>query len=76
MTLASVIDDAKGKVPYAFFQKQEVSSGYFLLLKEIVLKCGILLALYHDRHSIFEFTPDKSPTLEVQLEWVHPECSP
>jgi len=72
LTLIGAIDDATGKVPYAFFQEQEDSKGYFLLLKEIVLKCGIPLALYHDRHSIFEVTPDKSPSLEEQLEGKRP----
>jgi transposase len=72
LTLIGAIDDATGKVPYAFFQEQEDSKGYFLLLKGIVLKCGIPLALYHDRHSIFEVTPDKSPSLEEQLEGKKP----
>jgi transposase len=53
MSLIGAIDDATGKVPYALFRKQEDSHGYFVLLKEIVSRYGIPLAVYHDRHSIF-----------------------
>jgi transposase len=72
LTLIGAIDDATGKVPYAFFQEQEDSKGYFLLLREIALKEGIPLALYHDRHSIFELSRDKLPSLEEQLEGKRP----
>jgi len=67
LTLIGAIDDATGKVPYVFFREQEDSRGYFLLLREIVLNYGIPVALYHDRHSIFELT-DKLPSIEEQLE--------
>jgi len=72
LCLIGAIDDATGKVPYAFFQEQEDSRGYSLLLREIVLECGIPLALYHDRHSIFELPPDKRPSVEEQLEGKRP----
>jgi len=72
LTLIGAIDDATGKVPYAFFQEQEDSKGYFLLLREIALKEGIPLALYHDRHSIFELAADKLPSIEEQVEGKRP----
>lgn len=72
LSLIGAIDDATGKVPYAFFQEQEDSRGYFLILQEITLRYGVPLALYHDRHSIFEVTPDKSPSIEEQLEGRRP----
>ena len=72
LTLIGAIDDATGKVPYAFFQEQEDSKGYFLLLRAIALKEGIPLALYHDRHSIFELAADKLPSIEEQLEGKRP----
>jgi len=68
LSLIGAIDDATGKVPYALFQEQEDTRGYFLMLREITLKEGIPLALYHDRHSIFELPPDKLPSIEEQLE--------
>ncbi len=72
LTLIGAIDDATGKVPYALFREQEDSKGYFLLLQEVVLHYGIPLALYHDRHSIFEIPADKLPSIEEQLEGKRP----
>jgi transposase len=67
-TLIGAIDDATGKVPYAFFQEQEDSRGYFLLLRGIVERYGIPLALYHDRHTIFEVPKNELESVEEQLE--------
>ncbi len=61
LSLIGAIDDATGKVPYALFREQEDTHGYFLLLRGIVINHGIPLALYHDRHSIFELPADKLP---------------
>ena len=66
-SLIGAIDDATGKVPYALFREQEDTIGYFILLREIVGRYGLPLALYHDRHSIFEVSSDKLPSLEEQL---------
>jgi hypothetical protein len=68
LTLIASIDDATGKVPFALFREQEDAQGYFLLLREMVAKQGIPLAVYHDRHGIFERPPLEGPgTLEEQL---------
>ncbi len=72
LTLIGAIDDATGKVPYALFQEQENTRGYFLMLREITLNYGIPLALYHDRHSIFEISMDKLPSIEEQLAGKRP----
>lgn len=58
MSLIGAIDDATGKVPHALFRKQEDSLGYFLLFRWIVSRQGIPMAVYHDRHSIFEVSAD------------------
>jgi transposase len=70
--LIGAIDDATGKVPYALFQEQEDTQGYMLMLQEIVLKQGIPLALYHDRHGIFDISEDKLPSIEEQLDGKEP----
>jgi transposase len=70
--LIGAIDDATGKVPYALFQEQEDAQGYMLMLQEIVLSQGIPLALYHDRHSIFDVSEDKLPSIEEQLAGKEP----
>lgn len=67
LSLIGAIDDATGKVPHAVFRDQEDAQGYFLLLHEITSAYGIPLALYHDRHSIFEPSPRKPESLEEQL---------
>src|SRR4030042_3493509 len=72
MSLIGAIDDATGKIPYALFREKEASHGYFILVQEIVSRQGIPLALYHDRHSIFEIPPDKLPSIEEQLEGKKP----
>jgi len=53
LTLLLAVDDATGKVPYALFREQEDTQGYLLLLRGIIESCGIPLAVYTDRHSVF-----------------------
>ncbi len=67
LTLVAAIDDATGKVPYALFREQEDSHGYFILFREIVTRCGIPMAVYRDRHSIFEAPKGVPESLEEQL---------
>jgi transposase len=66
LCLMGAIDDATGKVLYGHFQKHEDSRGYFCMLREITRKFGVPLALYHDRHSIFQVNSAK-PSIEEQL---------
>ena len=68
LSLIGAIDDATGKVPYALFREQEDAQGYFLLLRQIVSSHGIPMALYHDRHGIFERAKVEPESLEEQLE--------
>ena len=68
LSLIAAIDDATGKVAGALFREQEDAQGYFLLVKQIVAAHGIPLALYHDRHGIFERYPLDKESIEEQLE--------
>ncbi len=61
------IDDATGTVPAALFREQEDAQGYFLLLREIIRRKGIPLALYSDRHGIFQRSPREPESLQEQL---------
>lgn len=65
--LVGAIDDATGEVPHAIFRLEEDSQGYFQLLEQIVASHGIPLAVYRDRHSIFEPHAWHRETLEEQL---------
>lgn len=67
LTLVGAVDDATGTVPYALFREQEDAQGYFMLLLEIITNKGIPLALYSDRHGIFQRSPGESETIEEQL---------
>jgi hypothetical protein len=48
-------------------REQEDAQGYFLLSREIIESKGIPLALYSDRHSIFQVNPKQRESLEEQL---------
>jgi len=67
LTLVGAIDDATGDVPYALFREQEDAQGYLLLLREVVRKRGVPLALYSDRHMIFQFAAKEPLTLQEEL---------
>lgn len=71
--LIGAIDDATGEVVYAHFQPTETTAGYIRMLRSITLSHGIPLALYHDQHSIFEVTDNRTPSLEEQLSGKRPQ---
>lgn len=73
LCLIGAIDDATNTVPYALFAEQETTESYMRMLKEIVLREGVPLALYHDRHSIFEVSENTLPSLEEQLHAQEPK---
>ncbi len=53
LTLFLAVDDATGTAPYALFREQEDTEGYFRLMKGIIQRQGIPLALYSDRYFVF-----------------------
>lgn len=57
LALLLAIDDATGTVPYALFRDQEDTHGYLLLVQGIITRRGIPLAVYTDRHSVFQHQP-------------------
>jgi transposase len=67
LSLVGGIDDATGLVPWATFHEQEDAQGYFELLRAVVRRHGIPLAVYADRHGIFFKTKDKELTLAEAL---------
>lgn len=67
LTLVGAVDDATGGVPYALFRAQEDAGGYMSLLRRIVASKGVPLAVYRDRHGIFEVTGKPKPSLGEQL---------
>jgi hypothetical protein len=51
-TLLLAVDDATGDVPHALFRSAGDARGYFSLMKEVVQRRGLPLALYSDHHSV------------------------
>jgi len=70
LTLHAAIDDATSEVPWAVFRAEEDATGYALLVHHISQTHGLPVALYADRHTIFQ--SPKVPTLEEQLEGLEP----
>ncbi|HLF04558.1 MAG TPA: ISNCY family transposase [Dehalococcoidia bacterium] len=54
LTLAGAIDDATGEVVAATFRAQEDAQGYLLVLRTVLQTKGVPVAIYRDRHGIFE----------------------
>jgi transposase len=66
-TLLLSVDDATGSVPFALFQLQEDTEGYFRLLQGIIQQKGIPLALYSDRYFVFRYNGKKEDTPEGSI---------
>lgn len=61
------IDDCTGKVTSCFFQKEETTFGYQIILKETIENYGIPECLYTDYRTVFKSTK-KELTLDEELE--------
>ena len=65
-TLLIAVDDATGCVVNALFCDHEDTSSYFRLMRGLLRRFGIPLALYTDRHPVFkhksEYQPAGTPT--------------
>jgi transposase len=70
LTLHAAIDDATNEVPWAVFREEEDATGYALLLHHISQTHGMPLALYADRHTIFQ--SPREATVAEQLAGVEP----
>ncbi len=67
LTLIGGIDDATNEVPWALFREQEDAQGYMEWLRHVVATHGRPLALYVDRHGIFQRPPCERWTLAEEL---------
>ena len=67
--LLLAVDDATGAAVHALFRPVEDARGYFLLLEEIVRRCGIPLALYSDRHGVFKASSDGRRGLKASTQF-------
>jgi len=67
LTLVGAIDDATGRLTGATFREQEDTAGYLVVLRDTVRRHGVPLAVYRDRHTLFETPRGSLMTLEEQL---------
>jgi transposase len=67
LTLVAAIDDATGVVTGATFREQEDVAGYLTVLRDTIRRHGVPVAVYRDRHGIFETPRGQLLTLEGQL---------
>lgn len=65
LALIAAIDDATNEIPFALFREVEDAAGYFELIQRISQTHGLPLAVYADRHTIFQ-SPAKA-TLEQEV---------
>lgn len=70
LALHAAIDDATNEVPWAVFRQEEDATGYALLVHHISQSHGLPLALYADRHTIFQ--SPKTATIQQQLQGLEP----
>ena len=67
-TLLIAVDDATGTVVDALFCEKEDAHSYFVLIQDLVQRCGIPVALYTDRHGVFRHTPSSGlPGMPTQF---------
>jgi transposase len=67
LTLLLAVDDATGTIPWALFSEHEDAKGYFRLLWGITQSRGVPLAVYTDRHSVFQPPHRPNETVEESL---------
>ena len=76
LTLIGSVDDATGTVPFALFRQQEDAHGYMLMLREIIDRHGIPMALYATGIAYSRTPPGDLRVWEQLVEGVTPRSSP
>ena len=56
-TMLLAVDDATGMVVNALFCEYENTRDYFVMMRGLMQRYGIPIALYTDRHSVFKHVP-------------------
>ncbi len=69
-TLVAAIDDATGEVCAAVFREQEDAAGYLMALAQVLAERGVPLAVYSDRHGIFQVDRGVRESREEELAGV------
>lgn len=67
LVLIGAVDDATGDLVHALFGEEEDAAGYLTLLRETVLRRGVPISWYSDRHGIFSRNDKEQWTLAEEL---------
>lgn len=67
LVLHGAIDDATNLVPAALFRDEEDAYGYLWVLRALVAPQGRPVAVYSDRHGVFQCAPRQPLSLDQQL---------
>lgn len=70
IVLQGAIDDATSEVPAALFRPEEDAQGYLVVLRTTVGTKGRPVAIYSDRHRIFQTPATAEPSIDEQLRGV------
>ena len=54
---------------HALFRPVEDARGYFLLMEDVIRRCGIPLALYSDRHGVFQAPPGRRRDMQASTQF-------
>lgn len=71
LVLHAAVDDATSEVLAGWFEEEETARGYFQVFHQVARGPGLPLAVYSDRHGIFQRTRQARWTLEEQLQGQH-----
>ena len=69
-TLLLAMDDATSAVVNAVFCPEEDTRGYFTLMRGLIERWGLPIALYSDRHGVFKFS-GKPKHVKLPVEATH-----
>ena len=69
-TLLLAVDDATSAVVNAVFSPEEDTRGYFTLMRGLIERWGLPIALYSDRHGVFKFS-GKPKHVKLPVEATH-----
>jgi len=70
LTLLAAVDDATKQLLYLHFEEAETTAGYLRLLTSLARTYGLPMAVYADRHTIFQ--TKRAPTVAEQLAGITP----
>jgi hypothetical protein len=67
-SLHGAIDDATGKIVGLYICEHECRLGYFEVMRQCILNCGVPLSIYSDNHAIFRHPKEGKQSIDDLLQ--------